>query len=179
VTELASLAKQQPPQDQHTQQQQIKQKQRKQKPESDQPVLLLLHHPNVQHALAVVRAFRACNWQRFVQLYEGAPAMTPYLMDKLLPPLRRQALQAMLVGCRPTKLPLSSLAQALGFETEDDAAAFAANEGAVVNFSDMVLETVRKEESKLQSKEQQQQQQQHRQAEKFAQGKKKGKKRKK
>eukprot|EP00983_Pelagomonas_calceolata_P111124 1159751-Pelagomonas_calceolata.AAC.1 len=86
---------------------------------------------------------------------------------------------AMLVGCRPTKLPLSSLAQALGFETEDDAAAFAANEGAVVNFSDMVLETVRKEESKLQSKEQQQQQQQHRQAEKFAQGKKKGKKRKK
>jgi len=68
--------------------------------EESQPLPLL--HPHVQHALAVIQAFRISDWQGFVRLYKDAPCMSPYLMDKLLNPLRKMALRVREGSFTPT-----------------------------------------------------------------------------
>ncbi len=50
--------------------------------------------PEVAHALEVVQAFRLGDWTAFLGLYARAPRnMTPWLMDHLLPHVRRSGLQ--------------------------------------------------------------------------------------
>lgn len=53
----------------------------------------LLGHPYVVHAMRVVAAFRMSDWAGFVGAYASAPRMSPYLMDRMLPAMRRAALQ--------------------------------------------------------------------------------------
>mmetsp|Transcript_3348 Transcript_3348/g.7310 ORF Transcript_3348/g.7310 Transcript_3348/m.7310 type:complete len:437 (+) Transcript_3348:277-1587(+) len=100
-----------------------------------------MEHPYVRHSLAVCRAFRAGDYHTFMSLFEGAPRMTPYLMDRLLPHMQRWALQVMLVAYRPTAVPLEHIAAELGMEEEGEVVAFIQEHGGVVNTDAKTLNT--------------------------------------
>ncbi|KAG2486325.1 hypothetical protein HYH03_015029 [Edaphochlamys debaryana] len=101
----------------------------------------LLPHPFVRHAMAVCEATRAGNYARFISLYDGAPRMAPYIMDRMLGQVRAVALAATVAAGRPLPVPLGALAQALGVETEEEAADLATQLGAVVDRAGGVLDT--------------------------------------
>ncbi|GLI60790.1 hypothetical protein VaNZ11_003024 [Volvox africanus] len=101
----------------------------------------LLDHSFVRHALAVCTAVRSGNYARFVALYDGAPRMSPYIMDKLLGQMRMFALQSTTFAFKPMPVPLSYLAAQLGLETEEEAVDLAEEYGAVVDRQERCLVT--------------------------------------
>ncbi|KAG2444286.1 hypothetical protein HXX76_001043 [Chlamydomonas incerta] len=101
----------------------------------------LLGHPFVRHAMEVCAAARSGNYARFVSLYDGAPRMSPYIMDRLLGRMRLLALNSSVAAFRPMPLPLSYLAEQMGLEGEEEAAELAEQHGAVVDRAAGVLDT--------------------------------------
>ncbi|KAG2425749.1 hypothetical protein HYH02_014965 [Chlamydomonas schloesseri] len=101
----------------------------------------LLPHPFVRHAMDVCAAARSGNYARFLELYEGAPRMSPYLMDRLLGRMRLLALSSSVAAFRPLPLPLCYLAEQMGLEGEAEAADLAEQYGAVVDRAAGVLDT--------------------------------------
>ena len=61
-----------------------------------------VRHQYIVHALKVCRYFHQQRWISFGMLYETAPKMTPYLMDRMLDRLRVQCLRTILIAFRPT-----------------------------------------------------------------------------
>ncbi|GLC69279.1 hypothetical protein PLESTF_000810800 [Pleodorina starrii] len=101
----------------------------------------LLEHSFVRHAMDVCAAARSGNYARFMALYDGAPRMSPYIMDRLLGQMRRLALQSTVTAYKPLPVPLSHLAAQLGLETEEEAAALTEQYGAVVDRERGCLDT--------------------------------------
>ncbi|PNH10916.1 Leukocyte receptor cluster member 8 [Tetrabaena socialis] len=101
----------------------------------------LLGHAFVRHAMDVCAAARSGNYARFVALYDGAPRMSPYIMDRLLGQMRLVALQSTVAAYRPLPVPLEHLAAQMGLETEDEAADLAEGHGAVVDRGARCLDT--------------------------------------
>ncbi|GFR51188.1 hypothetical protein Agub_g13531 [Astrephomene gubernaculifera] len=101
----------------------------------------LLSHPFVRHAMDVCAAARSGNYARFVALYDGAPRMSPYIMDRLLGQMRLWALQSCVAAHKPLPVPLELLAAVTGLETEEEAATLAQEQGAVVDWAARCLDT--------------------------------------
>ncbi|KXZ46429.1 hypothetical protein GPECTOR_43g865 [Gonium pectorale] len=101
----------------------------------------LLSHPFVRHAMDVCAAARSGNYSRFIALYDGAPRMSPYIMDRLLGKMRLLALQSTVMAYKPLPVPLEHVAVQLGLETEEEAAALATQLGAVVDLGAGCLDT--------------------------------------
>ncbi|GIL81058.1 hypothetical protein Vretifemale_10178 [Volvox reticuliferus] len=101
----------------------------------------LLEHSFVRHALEVCAAVRSGNYVRFIALYDGAPRMSPYVMDKLLGQMRLFALKCTTFAYKPLPVPLSYLAAQLGLEAEEEAAELAEAYGAVVDRQERCLVT--------------------------------------
>ncbi|GAX78375.1 hypothetical protein CEUSTIGMA_g5817.t1 [Chlamydomonas eustigma] len=101
-----------------------------------------LQHQFVAHALSVCRACRLGDFHSFAKLYQTAPRMSPYLMDRLLPRMRAWALKAMVTAYRPTSVPLSHVSVELCLE-QDGADLFSVlqNAGLSVDLKLGVLET--------------------------------------
>jgi len=72
----------------------------------------------VQHALKVRTAIYTNNYCAYFRLLKQCPNMAQYLMDKITPRIRIQALQTIMKAYRPT-VQLSQLIE-LGFKTEKD-----------------------------------------------------------
>ncbi|EFJ45164.1 hypothetical protein VOLCADRAFT_106118 [Volvox carteri f. nagariensis] len=101
----------------------------------------LLKHSFMRHALEVCSAARCGNYARFIALYDGAPRMSPYIMDRLLGQMRALALQSTVAAFKPLPVPLSHLAAQLGLETEEEAADLAEQYGAVADRQTGCLDT--------------------------------------
>ena len=73
-----------------------------------------LRHPLVKHAMDVSGAKSSGNFHKFFRLYAAAPRMASYLMELMLPGMRRLGLRAMLRAHSPT-VSAEWVANALGF----------------------------------------------------------------
>jgi hypothetical protein len=78
-----------------------------------------LRHPLVKHAMDVSSAKSSGNFHKFFRLYAAAPRMASYLMELMLPGMRRLGLRAMLRAHSPT-VSAEWVADALGFASADD-----------------------------------------------------------
>jgi len=88
-----------------------------------------VEHPYVAHAVAVAAAVRSGNAAAFFRLHRCAPRMAPYLMDRLAPALRAQALAAALAAYRPG-VPVAWMSDLLAFDEEAQALQWALQAGA-------------------------------------------------
>ena len=79
-----------------------------------------LRHPLVKHAMDVSGAKSSGNFHKFFRLYASAPRMASYLMELMLPGMRRLGLRAMLRAHSPT-VSAEWVANALGFASAADA----------------------------------------------------------
>ncbi|CAN6670532.1 protein Thp3p [Trichomonascus vanleenenianus] len=80
-------------------------------------------YPPVAHALKVSEAMACRNYHRLFKLYVRAPNMGGYVMDSFITRERLHALSVMCRAYRP-ELELSFLTKELGFQDEEDCAAF-------------------------------------------------------
>ncbi|KAF8060462.1 LENG8 [Scenedesmus sp. PABB004] len=80
----------------------------------------LLGDPAIVHALAAVSAYRSGHYVGFMSAYASAPRMAPYLLDQLLPRVRRGALGALLAAYHPLRLPLGWAAAQLGWGDDQE-----------------------------------------------------------
>jgi hypothetical protein len=79
--------------------------------------LAALTHPLVTHAMDVVEAKAAGNFHKFFKLYAVAPRMASYLMELMLPGVRRVGLRAVLRAHSPT-VDAEWVADVLGFAVD-------------------------------------------------------------
>eukprot|EP00854_Cymbomonas_tetramitiformis_P004363 gene4363-5369_t len=98
----------------------------------------LRQHPFIKHALQVCKAIKARQHWRFFELFNGAPRMSPYLMDPHVKKLRDAAYSAIIKAYNaPPRLPLTFLQWQLGFSHpkhgQEDLAKFIRVQGGVVD----------------------------------------------
>ncbi|CAG9465566.1 unnamed protein product [Pedinophyceae sp. YPF-701] len=87
-----------------------------------------LAHPYVKHAVGVCRAVVTRDHAGFFRLYADPPRMSAYLMDRLVPGVRRRALKALCMALMGT-VPAVDISDHLAFETEADAVVYLRQEG--------------------------------------------------
>lgn len=78
-----------------------------------------LRHPLVRHAMDVCEAKASGNFHKFFRLYASAPRMASYLMELMLPAMRRLGMRSMLRAHNPT-VSAEWVAKMLGFGASDD-----------------------------------------------------------
>jgi hypothetical protein len=101
---------------------------------SNQNLFNLFFPPSLTHTQTLNSPNkRSGDFVGFVAAYGSAPRMAPYLLDGLLPRVRARALRTIAAAYAPLPLPLSSLAEMLGFDTPEEAGGWAAAQGAAVD----------------------------------------------
>ncbi|CAM9168624.1 unnamed protein product [Ascophyllum nodosum] len=80
-------------------------------------------HPAVAHALHVRQAISMTNYHRFFSLYENTPNLGQHIMQKLLPPMRVEALRQIVKAYRPT-ISVAFVLSELLFSAQEDGKIF-------------------------------------------------------
>lgn len=89
--------------------------------------------PFMDHALAACRAAGCDDYAGLLKLYDGAPRMTPYLLDLLVEKTRPKAWSAILAAYGgPHGVPIDQIAVLLGFEGAKEATEWVKERGGVV-----------------------------------------------
>jgi hypothetical protein len=77
----------------------------------------------VSHALKVYSAYTDSNYHKFFILYQNSPHKSRYLMDKMIPQVRENAIRAMIRAYNPC-IPIQFVQKELGFSTAKECVAF-------------------------------------------------------
>jgi hypothetical protein len=99
----------------------------------------------IRHALAVCTAVALSNYQQFFHLHARAPHMSAFLLDYMVPGMRRLALAAICSAYRPS-VPLAFVQEALGFShvkknPEGEMMRWLDERGAIYDVASGVLQT--------------------------------------
>ena len=84
----------------------------------------------MDHALAVLRSYNGCDYQRFFELYRCAPAMGAYLMDFLVDRARRNAWRRILKAYSASSSSSSAAAAASAASAASASESSSADDGS-------------------------------------------------
>lgn len=89
-------------------------------------------HPVLKHAMAVRSAVLSRNYVQFFNIWNKGIFKEEFLIDKLIPHMRFEALRTIAKCYRPTKFPLASMVEMLQFDNLNECIAFCLARGAVL-----------------------------------------------